>query len=177
MEWTGTQSFRWYGCSDIQRVCFPALGFEVRVKKNDIDRVDTKTGHSILGTVHMRKTHLLLQRTLAKDLNLPLEWTPAAHTTLLSCNLKLNPASVYHSFRYQLYFYLVWKKNKILGPAFNDCTVLWSWRWTKNMQSPQGEGKVHAVLFYILGQSQQICRLENTEDYLKKVLFSLSKSK
>lgn len=45
------------------------------------------------------------------------------------------------------------------------------------MQSPQGEGKVNADLFFILGQSQQICRLENTEDYLKKVSFSLNKSK
>lgn len=45
------------------------------------------------------------------------------------------------------------------------------------LSAPQGEGKVHADLFYMLVQSQQICRLENTEDYLKKVSFSLNKSK
>lgn len=82
VEWTGTQSFRWYGCSDIQQVCFPALGFEVKVK-NDIDGIDTKPVHSILGIVHMRKTHLLLQRTLAKGLNLP-QSAPLLHTQLYS---------------------------------------------------------------------------------------------
>lgn len=48
-----------------------------------MDRVDTKPVHSILGTVHMRKTHLLQQRTLAKDLNLPLS-APLLHTQLYS---------------------------------------------------------------------------------------------
>lgn len=57
----------------------------------------------------MRKTHLLLQGTLAKDLNLPLS-APLLHTQLYSGVIETIPASVYHSFRYQLYFYLAWQK-------------------------------------------------------------------
>lgn len=107
---------------------------------------------------------------------LALECNPAAHTTLLRYSLKWYQLQNIIFFTTSFIFN-EYGENKTHGPAFNNCKVFWSWWWTMQMQSPEGEEKVHACLLNVLGISQQICRRQNTEEYLKKIEVSPNKSK